>query len=56
MSNQIDNHKLKNDLLEFIIGNKNTINHVKKYKQRVLSQAAERDAANQQAANPTETT
>lgn len=55
MSNQIDNHKLKDDLLEFIMGDKNTINHVKKYKQRVLSQAAERDAANQQAANPTQT-
>lgn len=55
VANQIDDAKVKSDLLEFIIGSKNTINHVKKYKQRVLSQAAERDAANQQAANPTQT-
>lgn len=55
-ANQIDNAKVQSDLLEFVNGSRNTINHVKKYKQRVLSQAAERDAANQQAANPTQTT
>lgn len=56
ISDTIESQKLDFDLNQFVEGDKETINLVKKYKNRVLRQAAERDAANNAAQGNTEET